>query len=52
MERSEYFAIARRVLVRTILPPLLGAFGAITATHLPAIYEDFCRGAPVTWEAR
>lgn len=33
------------VAVRTILPPLLGAAGALAATMAPAYYSAVCGGA-------
>lgn len=33
--------------VRTVVPPLLGAAGAIVATMFPAYYTALCGGSPM-----
>lgn len=36
-----------RVAIRTVLPSLLGAFGALAATLAPAYYKAVCFGTPL-----
>lgn len=39
---------AVNVLLRMVLPPLLGAAGAIAATAYPAYYAAVCGGSPLS----